>query len=142
MVKKKILFNSLQRLLNEGKVEQIRKLGLSLNYGGEGEFLSKQQTRELEKEIEANYNTEGAPRFGPDNNDIRTNVFNYDNPHMEVDVDKVNLRVAAGLIEKHKTNGKKTKTYLLYADGEIIAKFYSLESCKKALKYIIGSFRK
>jgi hypothetical protein len=100
----------------------------------EGGFLDEQQSIELQKEIESKYNT-GVQRFGPENEDIRTNIYNYDNPLAQKNVNGVNLRIAEGLLEKDKS-GKKRSTYLLYADGKIVGKFYSVDDIKKVVKFI------
>jgi hypothetical protein len=47
----------------------------------------------------------------------------------------VDLRIAEGIIER-KNTGNRVKTYLLYADGEIIGKFYSVGDVKRAVKYV------
>jgi len=100
----------------------------------EGGLLNEQQSAELQKEIESKYNTDGL-KLGPENEDIRTNIYNYDNPLAQKNVNGVNLRIAQGLLEKDKS-GKKRSTYLLYADGKIAGKFYSVDDIKKVVKLI------
>lgn len=102
----------------------------------EGGLLNDQQSLELQKEIESNYSDSGLQMFGQNNRDIRQNLFNYDNPLAEKDVNGVNLRIAEGLIEGEEYSGKRRKTYLLYADGKIVGKFYSVSDIKKVVKII------
>jgi len=61
-------------------------------------------------------------------------MFNYDNPLIEKKLNGVNLRVAHGFIDD--VQGEKKISYLLYADGEIIGKFYSREDIEKIINYI------
>ena len=101
----------------------------------EGGLLNEQQSIELQKEIESKYNT-GVQKFGQENEDIRQSMYNYDNPLAEKDVNGINLRIADGLIEGDKYSGNRRKTYLLYADGKIAGKFYSVSDAKKVVKFI------
>ena len=55
------------------------------------------------------------------------NVFNYDNPLAEKNINGVNFRVALGLIRN------KRKSYLLYKDGSIVGQFYSMEEITRIL---------
>lgn len=102
----------------------------------EGKLFSEQEAIDYQKEIEANYTPEGQPRFGQDNTDIRTFMFNYDNPIAEKDVNGVNLRIAEGLVEGEKYSGERRKTYLLYANGKVAGKFYSVKDIKKVIGFI------
>jgi hypothetical protein len=120
--------------LNENQIDQIRNTGISVNNKIEGGFLNKKQAEELQKEIELNYDT--TIKFGQDNNDIRTYLYNYDNPYLEKDINGVNLRVAQGLIEGAPYSGNRRITWLLYADGKIVGKFYKLDDIKISVKYI------
>lgn len=95
-------------------------------------LLTKDEAVALQREIERNYSPE--VQFGPCNNDIRTRMYNYDNPVAEITLNGVNLRVVAGLIEGEPYN--RRKTYLLYRDGEIIGKFYSASDAMKSVKYL------
>jgi hypothetical protein len=96
-----------------------------------GRILSDKQSQELQKEIENNYIPDNEPpRLVANNKDIRTNVFNYDNPIAEKTVNGVELRIAEGLTRN------KEKTYLLYADGKIVGEFYSVNDAKNVVKYI------
>ncbi len=58
------------------------------------------------------------------------NIFNYDNPISEIDINGINLRIVQGLIRN------KEITYLLYTNGEIIGEFYSVSDIKEIIKYI------
>ena len=102
----------------------------------EGGLLNEQQSLELQKEIESNYIDSGVELFGLQNQDIRMALHNYDNPLAEKDVNGVNLRIASGLLEVEKDSDKKRPTYLLYADGKIVGKFYSVSDTKKVVKFI------
>jgi len=61
---------------------------------------------------------------------IYQNLFNYDNPMAEINVNGVNCRVGNGLVDWE----LKKKTYLLYADGKEIGKYYSLKEAENAIK--------
>ena len=91
-------------------------------------LLNKAQADKLQKEIEANYNSK--LKLGNKNNDIRTSMFNYDNPIARKMSNGIDLRITEGLIR----NGKKT--YLLYADGKIIGEFNAVNDAKDLIKYI------
>jgi hypothetical protein len=126
----------ISKYLNENQIEQIRNTGVHINDKIEGGFLNIKQAEDLQKEIESYYHNGHENLFGQKNRDIRMNLFNYDEPLMEKDLNGVNLRVAEGLIEGEPYSGKRRKTYLLYADGKIIGKFYSANDIKKVIKYI------
>jgi len=83
---------------------------------------------QLQNEIESNYTPPGVLRFGFENKDIRTNIFNYDNPIIQKNVNGGDFRIIPGLIE---TIGHKIKTYLLYRNGKLIGKFYSVNDAKE-----------
>jgi len=91
-------------------------------------LLNKAQADKLQKEIEANYNSK--LKLGNKNNDIRTSMFNYDNPIAQKMSNGIDLRITEGLIR----NGKKM--YLLYADGKIIGEFNAVNDAKGLIKYI------
>lgn len=137
-VKEIIKRNIKDFFLKEGnnEIELIKNIGIKLNNKIEGGFLTKKQAEELQKEIELNYDT--TPKFGQDSNDVRKNLYNYDNPYAEKDINGVNLRIAQGLTEGEPYSGKRRNTWLLYADGKIIGKFYSPDDIKKVIKYIEG----
>lgn len=129
---------TVREYFNEGQIEKIINTGLSVNNKIEGGFLNKKQAEDLQREIESNYDDSksGIIKFGKGSNDIRKNIYNYDSPIAEKDINGVNLRIAPGLIEDDPHSGKRRKTYLLYADGKIIGKFYSVDYIKNVIKYI------
>ena len=100
----------------------------------EGSFLTKKQASNLQKEIEANYDT--GVKFGQESNDIRQFLYNYDNPYAEKTINGVNLRIAEGLTEGIAYSGNRRRTWLLYADGEIVGKFYSPKDIMQVVKFI------
>jgi hypothetical protein len=125
--------NLIKQIIKEsiGKENQIEKIkNISLPSKIEGRFLNKIQAQELQKEIEANYADNILQHFKKEKNDIRMNMFNYDQPIAEKNVNGINLRIAEGLIRNRR------KTYLLYADGKIIGEFYSVNDIKMIVKYI------
>ena len=91
-------------------------------------LLNNNQIDELQKEIEANYSTK--LKLGNENNDIRTSLFNYDDPIAQKMSNGVDLRITEGLIRNNK------KTYLLYADGKIVGQFETVNQAKDLIKYI------
>jgi len=101
----------------------------------EGKLLNNKESQKLQKEIESKYNT-GVQKFGQENEDIRQNLYNYDNPLTEKNVNGVNLRIASGLVEGKAYLGNRKNTYLLYADGKIAGKFYSVADAKKVVSFI------
>ncbi len=123
---KEFLIENSKDILKKEFFNTINILGDEIKGG----LLTKKQAEELQKEIESNYTPYGEIRFGNDNKDIRTNVFNYDHPIAEKTLNGVNLRIAHGLIRN------KKQTYLLYADGLIVGEFYSVNDIKKVVKYI------
>jgi hypothetical protein len=123
---KEFLIENSKDILKKEFFNTINILGDEIKGG----LLTKKQAEELQKEIESNYTPYGEIRFGNDNKDIRTNVFNYDYPIAEKTLNGVNLRIAHGLIRN------KKQTYLLYADGLIVGEFYSVNDIKKVVKYI------
>jgi hypothetical protein len=99
----------------------------------EGGLLNEQQSEDLQKEIESKYDKEGDVKFGNDSQDIRKNVFNYETPIARRNINGVDLRIVTGLIETDPKSNKKRKSYLLYADGKIVGKFYSIDDIKKVV---------
>ena len=124
--------NTIRKILNESSKDMIRKqienAVYQLSDEIEGRYFNEEQVEDLQKEIESFYTPDGEVRFGS-STDIRTSVFNYDNPIAETFIHGVNLRIAAGLTRD------KGKTYLLYMDGTIIGEFYSVDDIKKVVKY-------
>ena len=106
--------------------------------GAPSGLLNSEQAKELQEEIESNYNDGSDPSklIGAGNNDIRSSLFNYDNPLLEKDLNGVNLRIVDGLIEVNPSTGNRSKTYLLYADGQIVGKFYSAQEATDTIKFI------
>ena len=105
----------------------------------EGKLFNEQESVELQKEIESKYNNSDTPinkRFGQENEDIRQNAFNYDYPAAQKNVNGVDVRIVLGLVEGKAYSGKRRQTYLLYADGKIAGKFYSLSDAKKVVNFI------
>jgi hypothetical protein len=133
---RKKISNIIQEFLNEGEIQKIINTGLSVGDKIEGGFLSNKEAEDLQRKIESNYDDSGVIKFGKDSSDLRSNLFNYENPIAEKDVNGVNLRIANGFVEDDLNSGTKRKTYLLYADGKIVGKFYSVEDIKKVIKYI------
>ena len=131
-----IIKETIREYLNENQIEQIRNTGLSVSNKIEGGFLTKKQAKELQKEIESHY-TDGdtTKLFDRDaQQDIRHSIYNYDHPYATKNINGVDLRIATGLMEGE--FGKRRPTYLLYADGEIVGKFYKIGDIKKVIKYI------
>ena len=134
---RKFLSTTIHEYLTENQIEQFKNTPLSIfNNKIEGRFLNKKQAYELKKEIEANYVDDIIQHFNREKQDIRMNLFNYDYPIAQKDVNGVNLRIVEGLIRNNR------KTYLLYADGEIIGEFYSVSDIKRIIKYIEDSLVK
>ena len=128
---------SVRKYLNESVTDlvkvEIQNASTIFNNKIEGGFLTKKQSEDLKSEIESHYNDE---LFSTSNNDIRQKVFNYDTPLVEKDLFGVNFRVAEGLIELDPNSNKNRKTYLLYANGIIVGKFYSVNDIKTTINYI------
>jgi len=131
---RKFIATTIREYLNENEIERIRDTGIEVNNKIEGGFLNKKEANELQKQIESNYDT--TPKFGQDSNDIRKSLYNYDNPYAEKDINGVNLRIVQGLIEGEPYSGNRRNTWLLYADGKIVGKFYKVEDIKTVIKYI------
>lgn len=128
----KILNKLIEHVINEfsdeNQIETLRNIGVN-NFNGKinGRFLNKNEVDDLQKEIESKYIQSGGNIFSTQFDDIRQNMWNYDYPILEKDVNGINLRVAEGLIRD------KKKTYLLYANGSIIGEFYSLNDIKSII---------
>ena len=140
MKQRKFIATTLKDFLNESSTELVKKeIENALNsFGGrvEGGFLNKKQAEDLQKDIDSNYIQNGIQTFGQDNNDIRQKMYNYEHPLAEKDINGINLRITDGLIEGDSYSGDRRKTFLLYADGKIVGKFYSVGDIKKVIKYI------
>lgn len=129
---KKFIRTSIRKHLNENQLDKIQNIGMSINNEIKGGFLNKKQAEDLKDEIEANYisfdKDDKLDLFNRKKQDIKMNLFNYDNPIAEKDVNGVNLRIVQGFVRNQQ------QTYLLYADGEIIGEFYSVKDIKKIIK--------
>jgi 8-oxo-dGTP pyrophosphatase MutT (NUDIX family) len=101
-----------------------------LDYLGIEGKVTKKEVQDLEKEIESNYSETGVHKFGKENKDIKQNVFNYEEPLTQVNINGVNLIITQGLLRDDKM------TYLLYADGKLIGEFNSVKDIKTLIKYI------
>lgn len=101
-----------------------------------GGFLTSAQAHSLQNEIESNYIEPGNFVFGQRNNDIRQSLFNFDNPFIFFKFKDFELRVVDGLVEGVPYSGNRRKTYLIYADNFIIAKFYFLVDVHVAVRKI------
>ena len=99
-------------------------------------FLSSEQAHNLQKEIEANYVNSENLLFGQRCNDIRQSLFNFYDPFIYVKFKDFELRVTDGLVEGVPYSGNRRKTYLIYADNQVIAKFYTLEDVRRAVRKI------
>lgn len=112
-----------------------------------GRLLNAKQSEALKKEIEAEYIPDGVFAFGgkhfsddgkkviKEYDDIRQRAYNYDHPYRSISISGVDVRISEGLIRTNK-EGKKEKTYLLYADGKIVGEFYSVNDAANVVDYI------
>jgi hypothetical protein len=116
------------KLLLENYLEILKNNSLLDSTGIEGRFLNKRQVKELENEIVSNYSDE--LKFGKEDNDIRRNIFNIDNPLAEKTINGITLKIVEGLIKN------KRKTYLLYADNQLIGEFYSVKDIKNIVNFL------
>lgn len=121
---------------------QTKKEGIISFYGSfaDGEIigdniLSKADREKLEKEIEEDAESStGVNMFNNKTGNIAANLYNYDNPIYQKDINGIDARIAEGFIR----NGKKT--YLLYADGKVVGEYTNRDDAKKSaltLKYKI-----
>ena len=99
-------------------------------------ILSSEQAKSLQNEIQANYINSENLLFGQKNNDIRQCLFNFDNPYIFIKLEKIELRVIDGLVEGEPFSGNRKKTHLLYADNQIIGKFYNIADVKSVVRKI------
>lgn len=68
------------------------------------------------------------PTITGDPSGLKSNVFNYDNPIAEADINGNNFRITDGHVrDKH-------KTYLLYKNGDIVSEHNSVHDAKMAAK--------
>jgi hypothetical protein len=116
----------------------FQSINLSSGYeidSGNG-FLTSEQAQSLQNEIENNYIGIGDFVFGQRNNDIRQRLFNFDNPYLYIKFKEFSIRVTDGLVEGEPYSGNRRKTHLIYADSQIIAKFYTLADARLAVREI------
>jgi hypothetical protein len=116
----------------------FQSINLSSGYeidSGNG-FLTAEQAQSLQNEIESKYICVGNFVFGQRNNDIRQRLFNFDNPYIYFKFKDFELRVIDGLIEGEPCSGSRLKTYLLYADNQILGKFYKIADVKLVVRNI------
>ncbi len=93
-------------------------------------------SQSLQNEIEANYVNSENLLFGQRCNDIRQSLFNFYDPFIYIKFKDFELRVIDGLVEGVPYSGIRRKTYLIYADNQVIAKFYTLEEVGIAVRKI------
>ena len=105
-------------------------------------ILTSEQAQSLQNEIESNYIELGNFVFGQRNNDIRQSLFNFYDPFIFIKFKEFELRVIDGLIEGEPCSGNRKKTHLLYADNQIIGKFYQIAHVKFILRKIDFYFNK
>ena len=105
-------------------------------------ILTSEQAQSLQNEIESNYIELGNFVFGQRNNDIRQSLFNFYDPFIFIKFKEFELRVIDGLIEGEPCSGNRKKTHLLYADNQIIGKFYQIADVKFILRKIDFYFNK
>ncbi len=99
-------------------------------------ILTSEQAKSLQNEIESNYIKLENFVFGQRNNDIRQSLFNFYDPFIYIKFKDFELRVIDGLVEGVPYSGNRRKTYLIYADNQVIAKFYKLEDVRRAVRKI------
>jgi len=133
---RKLIKEAIRGYNKGGDIESIRDIGFSYNKGIEGGFLDSEEVKSLEKEIKSKYVRDVKDMWDKNYDDIRNKLFNYDNPMAELDINGVNLRIASGLNEIDRVSGVRRPTFLLYADGKIVGKFYKVEDIKRIIKYI------
>ena len=102
----------------------------------EGGFLSSEQAKSLQNEIQSNYIEFGNFVFGQRSNDIRHRIYNFYDPFIYIKFRDFELRVIDGLFEGETSSGKIKNTHLLYADNQIIGKFYKIADVKSVVRLI------
>lgn len=119
------LFKDLEELVGSREANDLFILSHTPSF-----FLTRTQSIDLQKEIESKYVPSGGNPFNMEYDDLRLNVFNYENPIASKDINGVNLRITDGLVRE------KKKTYLLYANGQIIGEFPTVQIIKDTIKNI------
>jgi hypothetical protein len=131
---RKFIATTIRKYLNENVGNSIEsfqnKASMTLMDGIEGGFLNKKQGEDLQKEIESKYIESSRDTFDRDFDDIRQNIYNYDSPIAQKNINGIDIRVVEGLIR----DGRKT--YLLYFEDKIVGEFYSVSDIKKTIKFI------
>jgi hypothetical protein len=124
----------LRENLNEISVNSIKQELQNIidSYYGEinGKILTPDELKKLKQDIKNNYLSKSDEIFNTKKDDIRQKVFNYHHPIGQIIINGVELRIAEGLIKN------RQKTYLLYANGDIIGEFYSVNDIEKIVKDI------
>lgn len=92
-----------------------------------GRLLNPEQSKELQAEIEANY--DDGIVFGSKSNDIRTAMFSIDEPMIEGTFGGINVKLAMGL-NRRKPDGTLEPTFLVYINDEVRAEVYNKEDGK------------
>ena len=91
------------------------------------QLLTAEQVITLSAEIKQHQTALSAIHFGNNNKDIRTNLFNYNNPICSKLIDGSKFVICNGLIRN------RCKSYLLYKDGKIVGEFNSLKKAKNII---------
>lgn len=93
-------------------------------------ILTSSEKAYLRTQIDKGYARNSTQVFTQD--DIRLNLYNYENPYISKQVSGYDIRVANGLIEDG------GKTWLIYVNGDIVAKATRREAAVKFAKEIIS----
>jgi hypothetical protein len=129
---KKILRENLNEVSVNNLKKRLQNVIDSSSEKIDGKILTSNEVKKLEQEIKNNYSVNSSEMFNKEKDDIRQKLFNYDNPIINEIINGVEIRIAEGLIKN------KRKTYLLYANGDIIGEFYSFNHIKTIIKTIIN----
>jgi len=105
-------------------LSEIRKIDLKAE-GIDGVILTEKESVEFQKKVDE-VDSDAKNLFQKD--DIRKNLFNYDEPILQKTVGKFDIRIAHGYVKD------KKKTYLLYVNGSVVAELNSLEDAKSLVK--------
>jgi hypothetical protein len=117
---KKKLRENLNEISVKSLKDKLQNAIDSTNKEIDGKILTPNEVKKLEQEIKNNYSVNSSELFNREKEDIRQKLFNYDNPIISEIINGVEIRIAEGFIKN------KRKTYLLYANGDIIGEFYSV----------------
>lgn len=116
--------------LEDSLANFIDSKSLSLPENIQGRFLTPQQVEVIEREIIENRPPSIEQIFNKDYQDIRQNMWNFDYPIAEKSINGVQIRIIEGLIRD------KKKSYLIYADKNMIGEFFSVKDAKSAIDYV------